>query len=139
MGTLDNAFLYSLDDLEGVTRAGKSDRDEILQAAWAIVDEELSRFLIRLAERSAVPAVTALRSHFEAVRQSLLAEGSQDAEAATRRLVARLLHDPSEVLRAIAASDPSAAADFEKAVIRLFRLEAEPSAEQAPKEEENKR
>ena len=136
VGALDNAFLYSLDDLEGVTRAGKADRDEILQAAWSIVDEELGRFLTRQAERSAVPAVTALRGHFEAVRQSVLSEGRQDPETATRRLLARLLHDPSEVLRAVAASDPAAAAEWERAVRRLFRLEAETAVEQKPREEE---
>jgi len=72
-----------------------------------------------------VPAVTALRSHFEAIRAALLRDQpGLDAEAATRLLVNRLLHAPSEILRALVASEGEAAA-AEALVRRLFRLERE--------------
>jgi glutamyl-tRNA reductase len=70
-----------------------------------------------------VPAVTALRNHFETVRATLLREEpGLDAEAATRLLVKRLLHAPSEVLRGLAASAGDAA-EAEALARRLFRLD----------------
>ncbi len=50
-----------------------------------------------------MPAVVALRRHVERLRAAALAEAGGDAEAATRLLMNRLLHDPSEVLRDLAA------------------------------------
>ena len=120
---LDGAFLYTLDDLERAAIAGRAAREAAAAEAWAVLDEELAAFDRRQAERAAVPAVTALRSHFEAVRAALLRdEPGLDAEAATRLLVNRLLHAPSEVLRALAASAGNAA-EAEALARRLFRLD----------------
>jgi len=70
-----------------------------------------------------VPAVVALRRHVERLRDEALAEGG-DAETVTRRLVNRLLHDPSEVLRQLAGAEGDVAA-IERLVRRLFRLGGE--------------
>ena len=122
---LDGAFLYTLDDLERAAVAGRNAREAAATEAWAVLETELAAFERRQAERAAVPAVTALRSHFEAVREALLREEpGLDAEAATRLLVNRLLHAPSEVLRGLAASAGDAA-EAEALARRLFRLERE--------------
>ncbi|HEY0522134.1 MAG TPA: glutamyl-tRNA reductase [Stellaceae bacterium] len=127
---LDGAFLYDLGDLERVAMAGRATREAAAQEAWRIVEAEASSFERRLAERTGAPAVTALRRHFEAVRAQVLAEApGADAEAATRRLVNRLLHDPSEVLRRLAAERDSSGGcappslDAGELLRRLFRLE----------------
>lgn len=121
---IDDAFLYGLDDLERIALSGRARREGEAEAAWAIVAEELARFDHDRAERGAVPALAALRSRFEAARAEILAQKSgADAEEATRRLIARLLHDPSESLRALAAQDPAATRDAEALLARLFRLE----------------
>lgn len=122
---IDDAYLYDLGDLERVALAGHASRAEAAQAAWRIVDEEVAAFLRGRAERAAVPAVVALRRHFEALREQVLAQaGATDAAEATRLLVNRLLHDPSEALRALAAEtgggDERALA--ERLLRRLFRL-----------------
>ena len=57
------------------------------------------------------------------MRGEVLAEGRHDAAAATKLLIARLLHDPSETLRALAAEDPEQATAAERAIKRLFRLD----------------
>jgi len=120
---LDGAFLYTLDDLERAAIAGRSAREAAAAEAWAVLEDELAAFQRRQAERAAVPAVTALRSHFEAVRAALLrTQPDLDAEAATRLLVNRLLHAPSEELRGLAASE-SGAAELEALARRLFRLD----------------
>jgi glutamyl-tRNA reductase len=126
---LDGAFVYDLEDLERVALEGKANRQAETQAAWRIVDEELAAFLRQRAERAAVPFVAALRRHFESARAEVLAEGEPSAAEATRRLINRLLHDPSEALRAAAAGDggedPKGRATLEAALRRLFRIGTE--------------
>ena len=117
---LDGAFVYDLDDLEGVAREGKAGREATALAAWRVLEEEVSAFLRKRAERAAVPAVAALRKHFEAAREEVLAQGGLDAEAATRLLIKRLLHGPSEALRAVAAGDAEAGRRLERTIESLF-------------------
>ena len=59
--------------------------------------------LRRAAEREAVPALRALRERAEELRREVLAGGKLDSEEATRLLISRLLHEPSEALRRAAA------------------------------------
>ncbi len=122
---VDGAFRYDLDALERLAMQGRSTREAAATDAWRIVDEELESFRRGRAERAAVPALSALRQRFEAERGRLLAETpGMDAAEATRLLVNRLLHDPSEALRAIAA-EGAGRADFEALLRRLFRLSGE--------------
>ncbi|MBL6959024.1 MAG: glutamyl-tRNA reductase [Rhodospirillales bacterium] len=101
--TIEDAFLYTLDDLERVAEEGRSGREALLQDAWMIIDEEVSGFIRGRSERSAAPVVTKLREHFESVRNDVLEDAGNDAEKATRLLVNRLLHNPSQFLREVAA------------------------------------
>jgi glutamyl-tRNA reductase len=128
---LDGAFLYDLDDLERAAMAGRATREAASLDAWRIVDAELATLQRRRAERLAVPAVVALRAHFERVRAEVLLTASGDAEAATRLLVNRLLHDPSEVLRGLAGGTAGDIAALEDLMRRLFRLGSdEPGGEE---------
>jgi glutamyl-tRNA reductase len=120
---LDGAFLYDLADLERAAMAGRAEREAASVAAWAIIDAEIATHQLRQAERRAVPAVVALRHHVESLRDQALAEGG-DASAVTHRLINRLLHDPSEVLRQLAGSADDTAA-MEQLLRRLFRLGSE--------------
>ena len=126
---VDGAFLYDLADLERVAMEGRASREAAAHAAWQIIDGEVAGFLRGRAARQAVPAIVALRGRFEAVRGQVLAEAGDDAERATRLLINRLLHDPSEVLREIAGTIGLEAGDdaewrrTEQALRRLFRLE----------------
>ncbi len=121
-GDLDGAFVYDTGDLEGVARAGLAERRAEAAAAWRLIDGELAGYLRARSMRAAAPAVVALRAHFEAVREGVLAEpAAGDAGAATRLLVNRLLHDPSEALRDIADGEELGAA--ERLLRRMFRLD----------------
>lgn len=133
VSALDGAFTYDLADLERVALEGRAGRDAAVRAAWAIVDQAVANFARERAERAAVPAVAALRAHFEQERRRVLAEhGGLDAGAATRLLINRLLHRPSEALRGMAADADGSAlpehAAAERLLFRLFRLDedAEP-------------
>jgi len=118
---VDGAFLYDLHDLEKVAMEGRASREAEARAATAILEKDLTDFFRGKEERTAVPLVSELRERFEAERQSVLAMHGGDAEKATHLLINRLLHTPSEELRALAAlkkkKDWEAASDL---VTRLF-------------------
>ena len=124
---VDDAFLYGLDDLERLAMRGRHEREEAAKAAWRIVDEAVAAFARDHEARSAAPAVAALRAHFDAERERLLAEQpGLDAAEATRRLINRLLHRPLNALKD-AAPDPG----LEQAVRSLFGLDVKsPTNEQ---------
>ena len=128
---IEEAYLYDLADLERVALQGRVGREAATRAAWSILDGAVAAFARERAERAAVPAVTALRTHFEAERRRLLAEhGGLDAAQATRLLVNRLLHRPSEVLRGLAAEAEGRTLEeqavAERLLFRLFRLDDVP-------------
>jgi glutamyl-tRNA reductase len=82
VNALDGAFVYDLDDLENMAVTARAGHG----ATWAD------------------PVVAALRDHFEAARQAVLGESpAAGPDEATQLLVERLLRDPAEALRGIAA------------------------------------
>jgi glutamyl-tRNA reductase len=119
---IDGAFLYDLDDLERLAMEGRASREQAAASGFAIVDAAVEEYLRGKAERVAVPAIVLLREHFEKLRSQALFECGGDAEKATRLLVNRLLHDPSEMMKLMAGGDSRwpAAEDLLK---KLFRLE----------------
>ncbi len=122
---IDNAFLYDLEDLERLAEQGRHQREAAAQAAWAVVAEEVARFVAANAQRAAVPAVAALHRRFEAERARALAEAHGDAEKATRLLVGRLLHHPSEALRTLGGDDKNQYEAAQALLSTLFRLDDE--------------
>ncbi|HSV28609.1 MAG TPA: glutamyl-tRNA reductase, partial [Candidatus Omnitrophota bacterium] len=119
---VDGAFLYDLNDMEKVALEGRATREQAARAAWAILDEELAAFLKGRAARVAVPAIVALRERFEDMREQVLAEAGDDPVAATRLLVNRLLHAPTEAMKSVAAEGAEWQA-MEKTLRKLFRLD----------------
>ena len=119
---IDGAFLYDLDDLERLAMAGRASREQAAASGFAIIDAAVEDYLRGKAERIAVPAIVLLREHFEKLRVQAISESGGDAEKATRLLVNRLLHDPSEMMKLMAGGDAGwpAAEDLLK---KLFRLE----------------
>ena len=95
---LEDAFVYSLDDLERIALEGRFQRDEAATEAEAIIETELREYVRAVAERGAVPAVSELRQHFELRPPGHAPDMGGDDPAvdeATRRLANRLLHYPS--------------------------------------------
>ncbi len=135
---VEEAFLYDLDDLERLALAGRAGRAAAADDAWAILEQELAAFRASRIARQAVPALVALRRRFESMRADVLAEGTLDAGEATRRLVNRLLHDPSESLRRLVAENGDAAA-AEAMLHRLFALEIDAPPAGSGGDEENDR
>lgn len=131
-GDLEQVFLYNIDDLQAVVQENLSRRAAETSQAEGIVSEEVARFVGWFHSRGAVPAVVALRQHFEAIRQSelrrlqpKLAALSPDArsrvEEITRLIVEKLLITPTEQLKSL--SDAETVAAYTDALNRLFSLE----------------
>ncbi len=116
---IEDAFLYSMNDLERVAMEGRAGREDESNAAWKIVDEEVDSFVRSHTERSAVPVLNRLRSHFNATRKQALIDSSSDPEKVTRLLVNRLLHAPTETIRKLAA-DSDDWLEMEKNINLLF-------------------
>lgn len=119
---VDGAFLYDLSDLERVALEGRATREQAARAAWAILEDELNGFLKGRAARAAVPALVSLRHRFEETRDAVLAEAGGNAEEATRLLINRLLHAPTETMKDVAAEGAEWQA-MEKTLKKLFRLD----------------
>ncbi len=121
--TIDGAFRYGIDDLEGLALKGRSEREASTGEAWAIVEAELDAFARARASRKADGAIVRLRRHFEAERLRALGETGGDAERATELLVHRLLHAPTTALRELAQGDPAERARAEALLARAFGLD----------------
>jgi glutamyl-tRNA reductase len=122
VASLDGAFLYDLDDLERLALEGRAGRSAAAAQAWAINDSAAAALRAARAARQAVPALVALRRRFEVARAEVLANGGDvDAAEATRLLINRLLHDPSQALRRLAAEGGEGPA-AEALLRRLFEL-----------------
>jgi glutamyl-tRNA reductase len=138
---LDGAFRFDLGDLERLAVEGQSSRAAAADPAWAIVEAAVAAFAADDQERSAVPAVVALRRRFETVRDQVVAENpGADAATVARLLVNRLLHAPSAMLRELASNATvdggSDLMAIERLLTRLFGT-AE-TAEDAPVEEKER-
>lgn len=129
---IEDAFLYNLDDLERVAMEGRAGRENESGTAWKIIEADVDAFLRGRAERTAVPALSRLRSHFDTMREQALLDAGDDAEKATRLLINRLLHAPSEVLRDAAGTEITSKShdwrEMEKIIDRLFGLDDEKKA-----------
>ena len=121
---LDGAFVYDVDDLERVAEKGRASRDTAAIAAKEIIDQEVDSYVRNRAARDAAPVVTALRVHFETLREDVLNElGAAPPDEVTRRLVNRLLHHPSQALGDLAATDRAASLAAERLLCRLFDID----------------
>lgn len=125
---LDGAFVYTLDDLEAVVTRGRADRDRAAEDAAAIVEQEVDAWMARQALQDDPATLLALRDHFEQARIDVLADmRGADTEEVTRRLINRLLHNPTRWLAGPAADDGSGLGEAqsgirEKLVRDLFAL-----------------
>jgi glutamyl-tRNA reductase len=137
VGDIEQVFLYNVDDLQSIVQENLSRRTREIAHAETIVAEELLKFATWQRSRGAVPTVVALRQRFDAIRRSelqrldgKLAGLSPDARArvdeVTRLIVEKLLHEPTEQLKALPDEETQVA--YTEAVNRLFRLRTGESA-----------
>ena len=115
VGSLDNVFLYDLDDLRAAAAANLERREEDVPAARAIIAEEVQKFWDWVAGLAAVPVVRDFRDEMDRLRSTELAaalkrigplspEQADAIEQFSRSLMNKFLHEPSVRLKAAAAN-----------------------------------
>ncbi len=127
IGDIEDAYLYGLEDIERLAEKGQLDRKAEAMEAEAMVSAAVTDWRRLRAEREGVPGLVALREHVEQLRTDVLERHpSADAAEATRLLANRLLHEPSEALRAIAnegdAADLKDTITVNRVLERLFGI-----------------
>jgi glutamyl-tRNA reductase len=126
---LDDIYLYSLDDLAGIVRAGVDERQSHVAQAEAIIDTQVGSFLHWMESRELVPLIRCLRDHGEQARQheveralKQLARGDDPRvvlEALSQGLTNKLLHAPTQALHEVDAEERT---QLQRALARIYQL-----------------
>lgn len=113
-GSLDDLFLYTIDDLHSIIETNQQKRADALKHAIDIIESEVQSFERWLRLQDTTTTLRVLRRRAQAERDALLAQARAQLEAGhdpddviqrmSHRLVNRLLHGPSIRLRQAAES-----------------------------------
>jgi glutamyl-tRNA reductase len=127
VGELQDAFLYTVDDLERAVEDNRRSRREAAAEAEAIIELQVSRFVETLQANAHQAPLRQLRAYGEATRQEMLGKARQQLahgkspeevlELLAHGLTNRLLHPPTAALRAAALSGDT---ELTRAAERLF-------------------
>ncbi len=143
-GELEGVTLYDIDDLQQVVARNLDTRASEVPRAEQIVEEEIRRFAGWLGQLEALPTVSALREHGDAIVAQVLAENDGRWESASprdlvrvealaRSIANRILHEPTIRLRSLSETRSHASLQL---VRELFALqqdgEEEASGDDAP-------
>jgi glutamyl-tRNA reductase len=115
VGQLDGVLLLDLEDVRRHAEEQMERREQEIPAVRAILAEELERYRTVARGRMADPVVSALRARGELLRERELERyrtriealdpaGRELVDAVTKRLVAKLLHEPTVRLKDAAGS-----------------------------------
>ncbi len=132
---LPGVYYHDIDDLEAGLNDGLAGRGRERPRVEAIVAEEADAFSAWLARLDIAPLIAELRAKAEAIRraevektlrhlQHLPENERQHIDALAAALVNKLLHEPTQRLKAVAANGH--AADYASTVRDLFALNLEP-------------
>jgi glutamyl-tRNA reductase len=132
VGDVPGVTLLDMDDLRRFAALGVAERRREVAAVETVINDEIDRYLGATSAREVAPMIVALRQRAESVRASELDrfKGRYDdldprqvelVDAVTRGVVAKLLHQPTVVLKDAAGS---ARGDRLVAALReLFEIE----------------
>ncbi len=140
VATLDDVFLYTVDDLERTVEDNRRSRREAAAEAEAIARLHAERFMERMRQVRNDTPLRQMRAHGDAARdeamrkaQRLLAAGGEPQaalELLAHTLTNRLLHAPTIALRDAAATGDT---ELARAALRLFpALDDHDASEPAP-------
>ncbi len=127
VGELQDAFLYTVDDLERAVEDNRRSRREAAAEAEAIIELQVARFVETLQASAHQAPLRQLRAYGEATRTEMLDKARQQLangkspeevlELLAHGLTNRLLHPPTAALRAAALSGDT---ELTRAAERLF-------------------
>jgi glutamyl-tRNA reductase len=115
VGSLENVYLYNIDDLQAVIASSLERRRSDIPSAEQLISAETERYWDWLAGLEAVPVVTQFRAKMDRIRAKELADALKrlkhlgpEEQAVVERLshsiMNKFLHEPSVRLKAAAAN-----------------------------------
>ena len=129
VGDLNDAYLYTVDDIANIVQSGQKARKQAAEAAEAMVGQKVAEFVEWQKSRQNVPMIRALRDEGERARRQVLenamkqlAKGTPPEEVLERlsvQLTNKLLHSPSRTLNKAG----SQSGDLVDAVAQIYDLE----------------
>ena len=129
VNTLDNVFLYTIDDLQNIVQSNLESRKEAAQEAEAIVEDQSHEFMEWLGRLDSVPVIRSLRTHIDtltrgeldkAMRQIERGESPREVlEQFAYSLGNKIMHRPSKALGDSGDSDDN---DLAESAQKLFDL-----------------
>jgi glutamyl-tRNA reductase len=132
INTLNNAYIYDIDDLKDVVEDNIEDRNREAMKADRIIDEAVINFRQWFQGLGVVPTIKALRAKVQSVARDevqktlqqmnhLSAEDQQAIERMTESLINKILHEPTRYLKSNGCQqDRSASLDIAR---KLFGLD----------------
>ncbi len=134
VNNIDNAYVFDIDDLQGVVEANLKERLKEAEQAELIVAEEIEGFYRWVRSLDVVPTIIALQQRLESIRKAELEralaqlKNLSDRErkvldAMTQAMVKKILHSPVTCIKQEAHSVEGDT--FIEAAIKLFGLEEE--------------
>jgi glutamyl-tRNA reductase len=132
VNTIENVYLYDIDDLQKVLQANLAERKKELTRAESIVQEEVRSFLAWMDGLDLVPTIVSLRQRAEEIRAGELKKAlsvletplsdrdRQAIEAMSQAIVNKILHGPVSTLKK--AEEKGEPPGLAEAARRLFSL-----------------
>ena len=137
VNSLDNVFLYDIDDLQSVVEANIKERKKEAEKAEAIIAEEVETMSRWLRSLNVVPTIIAIREKVEMIRKSevektiarwgkeITGEEKEAIEALSMNIINKILHFPLSALKSEAQQ--SHGPQVIQTTRKLFDLEREES------------
>jgi len=130
VGQIKNVFLYNIDDLTGLSALNRKQREDEIQKATQIIDDELGKFALWWQEFRVRPLIRAMMSKAEEIRRShfdrtmrklpnLTEEEQYSLEMMTKAIVSKILKDPIKYLKI------NGGENYAEMVKEIFRLDEE--------------
>jgi glutamyl-tRNA reductase len=128
VGQIREVFLYNIDDLTGLSKLNRKQREDEIQKASQIVADELDKFTAWWQEFKVRPLIRALTSKAEEIRRSqfdrtlkklphLSEEEQYSLEMMTKSIVNKILKDPVQYLKI------NGSKNYAEMIKEIFRLE----------------
>ncbi len=131
VASLDDAYLYTVDDLERAVEDNRRGRHEAAEAAEAIIDLQVARYMETMQAGGRQETLKRLRALGDSTRDELLARARQQLSGGrdpdevlqflANTLTNRLLHPPTAALREAALTGDT---ELARAAERLFPAKA---------------
>jgi glutamyl-tRNA reductase len=142
INTLENVFLYDIDDLEGVVEANMAERKKAAEKIMAMIEEEISEFHDWLNMLGVVPVIAALRNKALAIQAETMKSMERklpdltDRERKiinkhTKSIINQLLKDP--ILQAKELAGQKGAKEKLEFFAKIFNIEEQVKAEKQRK------